>query len=149
MLVEACKHFNAGGAVVDLVQPSPQKWNLMARPVPPVIDKGDYNVADESVGYHAVVTEMPQGRVGKPPVPRHGRNPRHERLNRVQADRTWPPALHNREAATWIALFPDQHGHPGGEHKQYRCHRSSRLRHRGSRRAVSAELDRPYWQKLH
>src|SRR6267154_6497837 len=138
MLVEACKYFNAGGAVVDLVQPSPQKWNLMASPVPPVIDKGDCNVADESVGCHAVVTEMPQSRAGEPSVPRHRRNPRHERLNRVQADRTWPPALRNREAATRIGLFPDQHCHTGGEHKQYRCHRSPDCR---------AEVRRAQWER--
>src|SRR6266446_2448644 len=46
MLVEAGQHLDAGRAVMKLMEPAPEKRDLMARAVPPVVDEGDRDIAE-------------------------------------------------------------------------------------------------------
>src|ERR1700674_5646401 len=51
------------------MKPAPQKGNLVPRPVPPIKDKSDGDIAEERVGQKSKSTQVPKRKLGKPAIP--------------------------------------------------------------------------------
>src|SRR5579885_819578 len=140
VLVEVPDDLDTLRAVVDLVEPAPEEVRLVAEAVPPVVDEGERQVADDGPAGDAKAIRRPRPVPQHPAVPGHGGDEYHAHLETVEQGGAEPPPGHPRPRAARPEQFAADHEQPNAEDDQGDDHGSLPLR------SAARELDGPEFQ---
>src|SRR5262249_43942063 len=118
MLVEGGDDLDPLRAMVELVEPAPQKIDLMPPAVPPIVNKADDQVAHQPTASDAKGVGRPAPVPDQPAVPADAGDVDRGDLETVEQRRPRPPAGHLRPRPAGPSHFAPEHYQPHAEHDQ-------------------------------
>ena len=125
MFVKASNDFYSLRAVMNLVNPPPEKRRSVAPAMPPVKDKGNREITEKRFTVNTQPLRRPKAMPHEPAVPCHSCKPYRENLEAIKEDRAKPPTPHGWPISARARIFVDNHADPYGGHdqqnKQGRC----------------------------
>src|SRR5262245_5050208 len=96
MLVETCDNLDALRTVMQLMHPTPEKIHFMPPAMPPVVEKSQHQVTDESASSHAEPVSRPQSIALDQGIKDSAGQEHAANLHGIESDSSRPPSTRHR-----------------------------------------------------